>query len=526
MIRRFFFGLIVLQALLTNAQVTFTKDVAKIIYNKCTNCHRPGEIGPFNLMNYQDVKLRASSIKNVTASRFMPPWKPDPSYSRHLGESFLTDDEIKKISDWVAAGAPYGNANEEPPIPSFPEGSALGKPDLVLSFTKKHLHKGDNKDRYRYFVLPSGVTEDKIIKAIEVRPGNSRIVHHALIFQDTTGQARLYDNRTAEYGFEGTTGFSSEQVLFYSQYPGYAPGQKALYFPDGIGQKLTKGADVVIQIHYAPVTKDESDSTSINIFFADSKEKVTRLVQDYIMLPFNLVSGPFSFVIQPNTVRTFEGRMTMPEDRSLMGIFPHMHLLGKNWEVWLERPNGTKENLIRINDWDFNWQSNYYFKKYIPAPKGSVIVAKATYDNTPNNPYNPFSPPRRASWGENTTDEMFYLPILSVPYRQGDENIVFEDLTTNVQVLDDTQTSIVDIIPNPAYTEYTQVQINIDRGQNINLSIFNKGGQLVRTIRKDEYYSQGSHKIPIHTETLPIGTYLVQLTAGEVRVNKQLVVLR
>jgi hypothetical protein len=526
MVRLILVFLIALQSIFVVGQVTFTKDIAKIIYNKCTNCHRPGEIGPFSLMNYQDSKLRASSIKNVTVSRFMPPWKPDPNYSRHLGENFLTDDEIKKISDWVAAGAPYGNANEEPPLPQFPTGSALGKPDLVLTFAKKHIHKGDNKDKYRYFVLPSGLLEDKIVKAVEVRPGNSRLVHHALIFQDTTGQARIYDARTPEYGFEGTSGFTTEQVLFYTQYPSYAPGQKPVYFPDGIGQKLSKGADVVIQIHYAPITKEESDSTTINIFFADPKEKVTRMVQDYIMLPFNLVTGPFSFVIQPNTVKTFEGRMTMTEDRSLIGLFPHMHLLGKNWEVWLERPNGTKENLVKINDWDFNWQSNYYFKKYIPAPKGSVIVAKATYDNTSNNPYNPFSPARTISWGQNTTDEMYYLPILSVPYNSGDENIVFEDVSTSVEEFDESKTSIIGITPNPAYSEYAYVSINMNQGQNINLSVYDTKGQHIRTIRKEEYFSQGIHSIPIHTETLPKGMYVVQLMVGDSKLTRQLLVTR
>ncbi len=508
------------------SQVTFTKDVAKIIYNKCTSCHRQGEIGPFSLMNYQDTKQRAASIKRVTISKFMPPWKPDPSFSRHLGENFLTDEEIKKISDWVDSGSPYGNATEEPPIPNFPTGSALGKPDLVLSFSKKHIHKGDNKDKYRYFVLPSGLLEDKVVKAVEVRPGNAKIVHHALIFQDTTGQAKLYDSRTPEYGFEGTSGFSTEQVIFFTQYPGYAPGQKALYFPDGIGQKLNKGADVVIQVHYAPISKEESDSTTINIFFADKTEKVNRFVQDYILLPFNLVTGAFSFIIQPNTVPTFEGRLTLTEDRSIMGIFPHMHLLGKKWEVWLERPDGSKENLVRINDWDFNWQSNYYFKRYVPAPKGSVIVAKATYDNTTKNPYNPFSPPRRVSWGQNTTDEMYYLPILSVPYKAGDENIVFQDVSTSVEEFNEVQTSILGITPNPSSSEYSYLSFNLHQGQDVNISVFDTKGQLIRTIKKQEYYSQGQHSVPIHTETLPLGSYVVRLNANGVSYTSNLIVVR
>jgi hypothetical protein len=510
---------------LLNGQVTFTKDVAKIIYNKCTNCHRPGEVGPFPLMNYTDAKLRAQGIKLATKSKFMPPWKPDPTFSRHLGENFLTDEEIKKISDWVDGGAPYGIAAEEPRIPDFPKGSALGTPDLVVSFAKKHLHKGDKKDKYRYFVLPTNLPEDKIIKAVEVRPGNGKIVHHALIFQDFTGKARSFDAKTPEYGFEGMSGFTVEEAIFYDQYPGYAPGQKALYFPDGIGQSLKKGADIVLQMHYAPSSTDESDSTTVNLFFANKNETVSRTVDDLIMLPFHLVSGAFSFIIPANSVSNFEGRMVLNEDRSLIGLFPHMHLLGKKWEVWLERPDKTRENLVKINDWDFNWQSNYYFTKYIKAPNGSVIVAKAVYDNTTSNPSNPTSPPRRVSWGENTTDEMFYLPILSVPYRPGDENIVFSTPTSTNEILNrELESQLYDIIPNPISDENINVRFYLDRGQSIQFGVYDINGRLVRLIRANEYFDQGEHSVPINTGTLANGAYFVKLQSNHFNSSKSLIV--
>ena len=509
-----------------NAQVTFTKDVSKIIYNKCTSCHRPGEIAPFSLTNYNEVKGRASTIKYVTGSKYMPPWKADPTYQHYLSENYLTEPEIKTIADWVDAGVPYGNMLEEPPLPIFSEGSALGQPDMVVSFAKTHVHKGNRKDEYRYFVIPTGLQEDKILKAIEMRAGNKKIVHHALFFEDTEGRARQFDQKTPEFGFEGVSGFTNEEVILYNQFPGYAPGQKPLFFPDGMGQKLSKGSDLVVQIHYAPTSVDESDSTSINLFFADEKEeKVDRFVDDYVMLPFHLTTGAWSFVIYPGTVRTFEGRMTLPEDRSIMGIFPHMHMLGKKWEVWLKRPDGTTENLIKINDWDFSWQSNYYFKKFMIAPKGSIIYAKATYDNTTNNPLNPSNPPKTVAWGENTTDEMFYLPILSVPYKAGDESVVFEDktITSTTETINDAKFVLA---PNPVTSgSLVNITFSLDQGQPVDILVFDALGQMVRTLRKGSFFSRGDHAVHLSTNNLSKGIYFVKLVTGANQISKPLILI-
>ena len=495
-------------------QTTFTKDIASIVYNKCTSCHRPGEIGPFSMTNFEEVKGRGATIKYVISNRYMPPWKPNFDYQHYLSENYLTDGEINSIKDWVDSGMPYGNASEEPAKPIFPDGSSLGKPDLVLTFAKSHTHKGNRKDEYRYFVLPTGLTEDKTLKAIELRAGNKKIVHHALFFEDTEGKARLFDAKTPEYGFAGISGFTNDDVILYNQYPGYAPGQKPLFFPDGIGQKLSKGSDLVVQIHYAPISTDQTDSTTVNIFFAKDEEKVERIVDDEIMLPFHLTTGPFSFIIYANTQKSFEGRLTILEDRSLMGIFPHMHMLGKTWEVWLQRPNGTKENLIKIDNWDFNWQSNYYFKKYIIAPKGSVIIAKASYDNTKDNPVNPNNPPKNMSWGENTTDEMFYLPILSVPYKAGDENIVFEDQTTpTISVVKDNPA--LSLSPNPvSQGNLLEISFALERGQPTNVTVFDQSGKLVRTLRQGTFFARGNHIIHLATSNMISGNYYINVTTA------------
>ncbi|MEM1124480.1 MAG: cytochrome c, partial [Bacteroidota bacterium] len=152
-----------------NAQVTFSEHIAPIIYENCTSCHRPGEIAPFSLTNYEEVANWSNMIRYVTEIKYMPPWKPDRSYSRFVGESGLTDEEIELIAEWVESGSPQGNPSLEPPIPSFPSGSQLGTPDLVLKMDEVYFIEGNNTDDYRVFVLPTGLTEDKEIAAIEFR---------------------------------------------------------------------------------------------------------------------------------------------------------------------------------------------------------------------------------------------------------------------------------------------------------------------------------------------------------------------
>src|SRR6187551_233470 len=196
-----------ISSLVSAQDVTFTKDIAPIIYNNGTKCHRAGEIGPFPMTNYDEIKPWAPTIQYVTAIRYMPPWKADPEYSRFQGERFLTQEQIDLIAEWVDNGAPYGNASEEPDLPEFPTGSQIGTPDLVLSMAEGYEHYGGNKDEYRVFVLPTHLTEDKQISTVELRPGNAKILHHALFSFDDTGEARELDNADPKYGYDGFGGF-------------------------------------------------------------------------------------------------------------------------------------------------------------------------------------------------------------------------------------------------------------------------------------------------------------------------------
>lgn len=514
---------------ISEAQVTFSKDIASIIYTNCSNCHREGEIGPFPLTNYEEISDRGNMIKFVTESKFMPPWKADPSYSRFLEETFLTDDEISKIAEWVDNGMPRGDIQSEPAFPSFPDGSLLGEPDLVLEMSESHLHRGNNRDSYYYFVLPNPLQEDKVVKAVEFRAGNSKIVHHALIFEDRNGVAANTDAQTPEYGFPSFGGFNGDDndlnFLNEKQFPPYAPGQKALRYPEGLGQVLKAGSDIAVQIHYAPITSDEIDQSSINFFFADEDEKIERLVDNNIMLPFNLPGGFFSFFIPGGQEREFTGRWNVTDDISILGVFPHSHLLGKEWEAWIEHSDGTRSNLISIPDWDFNWQSTYYLKRFIKAEKGSKIFARAIYDNTTNNPDNPYNPPQLIGWGDRTTDEMFYFPFMFVPYEQGDEDIVFdEDLTTSLEGGDFLDRDfILPISPNPT-SGFTNVKFNLKQGQPLEIIVVDQMGRVVKKVRNGEFFNSGIQQISMDVSNLQNGMYIIQITGENVKASQSFIV--
>jgi hypothetical protein len=521
----FFTLLLMFTAYSASAQVTYASEIAEIIYTNCSTCHRSGEIGPMALTNYEEVKSWGTMIEYVTENRIMPPWQPNPDYSSFLGENYLTDEEIQKISDWVENGMLQGNPAEEPPFPDFPDGSTLGEPDLVLEMAEEWLHEGNFEDDYRYFVLPTNLPEDKIIKAVEFRPGNPKIVHHALVFEDLSGDAAANDAATPEYGFDGFGSFSNSgpaSILEQKQFPGYVPGQKPIRYPDGVGQVLHAGADIVLQLHYAPWPVDESDKSKINIFFMDEDEEVLeRQLYSEIMVPIEPYVSQ-TFIIPANTIKEFHGTYTVPVDVSLVNIAPHMHLLGKHWEIWMEKPGGEIVNLINIPEWDFNWQGSYYFDRYMVAPAGTVIHAVASYDNTSTNPNNPSNPPQFVSWGEGTTDEMFYLPIGFVFYQPGDEDIVFGNPTSTSDLRLNDGSMVYPVKPNPV-SDHSLIGFHLTKGQPLNISIFDTNGKLVRVLREGEFFNMGEHHVDMSTRQLNAGVYFIQIEGTDLLMTQKFV---
>lgn len=494
-------------------EVTYSEHIAPIIYNNCTSCHRPGEIAPFSLSNYEEVSSWKGMIQYVTEIKYMPPWKPDPSYSHFVGETGLTDQEIKLIADWVNAGAPQGDPSLEPPLPNFPSGSQLGTPDLVLEMAEDYFIEGNNEDDYRVFVLPTGLTEDKEIAAIEFRPGNNRAVHHALIAYETEGQAAAKDLQTPEYGYES---FGDFGVPVQGNFTGYTPGIQSVLFPAGIGTTLPAGADLLIQVHYAPLASDETDRSVLNIFFKKESDPIIREVERLRATPFDLDEGFLSFTIPPDEVKSFHGTKSVTEDISLISVYPHCHYLGKDWEIFAETPEQDTLNIIRINEWDFNWQGAYTLERMAKIPAGSVIHINATYDNTVNNPFNPVFPPQTATWGEGTTDEMYLVGINYVPYLEGDEDILVgkDNVTTSLnEINSDFGNRLFLPYPNPANEEVV-LNYYLKDGQTISIELFNSNGIKVKSIINQASYPAGNHNVSFSVQDLSAGLYTIRMNGG------------
>jgi hypothetical protein len=502
--------------------VNYAEHIAPIMYNHCTTCHRQGEIGPFPLESYEDARNYASTIRFVTRSRYMPPWKADPNYQRYQKENFLTDEQIDLIDKWVEADMPRGNPALEPSLPVFPSGSQVGIPDMVLSFKTAHRIKDNNKDEYRYFVLPTGLTEPKDLVALEVRPGNKAIVHHTLCWADSTGFARAQDAATPEYGYSGNG--QTNAGMLNNQLPGYVPGHKVQVLTQGIAQRIPANSDILLQMHYAPSMFEDTDSTTVNLFFA--REKPKRYLKSNVMVPFfgTLTNGPF--VIQPNTKKEFHGKWTLTEDVSIFSVSPHMHLLGTHWKVFAVKPNGENVPLIQIRDWDFNWQGSFALKKLIYLPKGSVIHAYAGYDNTSANPSNPNNPPIRVSWGEGTSDEMYYLPIHYLSYLPGDENLDLEEVASSLaEPLPQSISGIYRVLPNPA-SHMVQVEFTLAKKQQVSVFLYDIKGNLLKVLEKDQWRHEGLHGATYDVTDIPPGTCFITLQAGGSTHTQKLVVLR
>ncbi len=272
-----------------------------------------------------------------------------------------------------------------------------------------------------------------------------------------------------------------------------------------------------------PWPVDEEDKSSFNLFFADDNEVFEREVSGHIMVPFFHVIND-NFVIPANTVQEFHGIWQVPQDLSLLGLSPHMHLLGQHWEVYLERPDGEIVNLIRINEWDFNWQGSFYFKNFIKANKGSKVHAIASYDNTTENPNNPSNPPIFVFWGEGTEDEMYYLPILHVPYKDGDEDIIFDGETTALEEINIRfpETKLYPIFPNPV-NSYVNAGFSLEKASTISIDILDINGRKIRKLRQNEFFNVGRHVINFDTNHLEVGTYILRVNSKDFSLTQKFI---
>ncbi len=378
------------------ARPTYCKDVAPIIQKNCQECHRPGQVGPFSLETYDQARKRASDIAAVVEQREMPPWKADP----HVGVKFkdvrtLSNDDIAILTAWAEADAPEGNQADLPPPPKFADDWQLGTPDLVVDIGADFAVPASGEDIYRCFVVPTHLEKDQYVSAVEYRPGNRRVVHHILAYVDTSGKARERDQ--AEPG-PGYTCFGGPGEPIHGGLGGWAPGNQANFLPDGIGRSLPRQSDIIVQVHYHPQGKAETDRSKIGIYFA--KKPIKQVIHWGIVINPGLELPPGQSNIE------VKAAWEVPVDVTAHSVAPHMHLLGRDMQISVKFPDGRLRDLIKVPDWDFNWQYTYQFEKPLDIPKGSLVYLVSHYDNSEANPNNPHKPPRLVRWGEATTDEM------------------------------------------------------------------------------------------------------------------------
>lgn len=389
---------------------TFNKDIAPIVFQHCAGCHRPGEVAPFSLLDYGDVKKRAPQIAQVTSDRFMPPWKSVEGHGRFVGERRLTSDEIQLIGRWAITGAAEGRASDLPPTPQFNDGWTLGTPDIVVTMAEPFTVPADGADVYRNFVLKLEVPKGKYLKALEYKPSNRRVVHHALFASDSTGKARKEDEADPEPGSAGNLNIPGR--LFPGSMSAWAPGREARPLPDGISMPWNNQHDLILQLHLHPSGKPEVEQSSVGFFLTD--EPPRRSLVDIMMLDkqIDIPPGEAAF-------RTRD-EFTLPVEMELLALFPHMHMIGKDFKITAVPPGGERFSLIWINDWDFNWQSLYQCEAPVRLPAGTKVVLDGVHDNSAANARNPNQPPARITFGEQTSNEMTAALIQLVPVHESD----------------------------------------------------------------------------------------------------------
>jgi len=375
---------------------TYATDVARIIQSQCERCHRPGQIGPFALTNYKEVSAFATEIKRVTAARTMPPWSAVPGHGEFRNERRLTAEQIATIAAWVDAGAPLGDKRDLPPATQYNDDWAFGKPDLVLTPDADFELAGSGVDEYRCFVLPTGLNETRYIQAMEVRPGNRKVVHHVRAFAEVTGKARELDAADPKPGFD--CGLSMIAPYKRIGVGGWAPGMIPDKHPDHIGTFLPGKSDIVMEVHYHRNGLKQMDRSTLGIWL--HKDKPAKIQK-------SLLVANIGIRIPAGAERHEErARTIVPRNVLANSVMPHMHLLGVEMRVTATFPDGRVQDLVWAKPYDFNWQTSYRFKETIPLPKGTRIDAVAYYNNSESNPKNPNKVLKEVRWGEGTTQEM------------------------------------------------------------------------------------------------------------------------
>ena len=426
--------------------VTFSSDIASIIYEKCSTCHRPGQVGPFSLLTYDDVRKQASTIEAVIENNYMPPWKPVTHNVSFSNDRSLSQSQKEKLVSWVAAGCPEGDKATMPTPPDFPDGWSLGKPDLIVKMNGQFEVPADGPDIYRSFVFPLQLPDDKWVKALELRSSAKSAMHHALFFLDSSGNARKMDGTDGKAGINGMgflADFGGEATgnsvgigsllsrlrslrnqressadeggridsMLARGLGGHVPGAMPTELPGDLAMALPKGSDIVMQTHFHPSGKREMEQAELALYFADhppSKRLVT--IQVPAMFGFganiDIPAGEKNFRVTDS--------FKLPIDVQAISIGGHAHYICREMNMTAITPSGSELTLMQIDDWDLDWQDRYVFAEPFDLPAGTVITTDIVYDNSADNPENPYQPPQRIRWGRQSNDEMGSVTLMVV----------------------------------------------------------------------------------------------------------------
>lgn len=388
--------------------VTFSRDIAPILFTHCAGCHHPGAAAPFSLLTYADARPRARPIAATTERRVMPPWQPLPEGPAFQGERRLTDAEIRLLRQWVDDGAPEGDRRDLPPPPVVTRGWQLGAPDLVVSMPVPFDVPPGGPDFFQNFVLPIPVSARRYVQAVEFRPGNPKVVHHSRLMVDDTGESRRHDAAEPLPGFAGmdTPGARFPDGYFLGWAPSKVPKREATAWP------IDPGTDLVVQVHLRPSGRAERLQVSVGLYFTDTPPAFTPVMLQMGARTLDIAAGDRSYVVTDTYV--------LPVDARAVRIAPHAHYLAREMVLRALPPGAAPLTLLHIPDWDFNWQDDYDYLQPVALPAGTRLELRFTYDNSAGNRRNPTAPPRRVMFGSQATDEMCELLVQLVPASAAD----------------------------------------------------------------------------------------------------------
>jgi tetratricopeptide (TPR) repeat protein/mono/diheme cytochrome c family protein len=376
--------------------ITFAREIAPILFERCGACHRPGGLAPFSVLTYASARQHATQIAMATKRRLMPPWKSEPGYGDFTGLQPLSDADIALIQGWVRDGAREGDARDLPPAPQFADGWRLGEPDLVVRSGQLYTLSADGPDRFHVWVLPIPTSVARHVRGVEFRPDNPRVVHHANILLDRTPTSRARNDQDPSLGEKGLLATTAGLPPGY--FLGWAPGQLDPLLPKGLSWLLEPNTDLVVQLHLKPTGKPEPVAFSVGFFFTDDAPERTPAMLRLGRQTIDIAAGQTDY--------TMTDSYTLPVDVVVQALKPHAHYRAHAIQAVATLPDGAKKWLLYIKEWDFNWQHVYRYVTPVALPKGTTVTMRYTYDNSAGNPRNPQQPPQRVRWGPRSVDEM------------------------------------------------------------------------------------------------------------------------